>query len=379
MGHCVLMKIRGNSGWHLIGALFAALLAAVPTLSSAGDFYGDVQIRAEDIEAHNGSSVELGSVWLNPHARRPSIHSLRQGLPTLEGESSEQQRNLQTLDPEVAGFLTFEDNFLAFSQQGNSTAAEDLKFELATLNPAVSEQLFQQDFLYSSGPGGTNPYPPLSFGDIETPPASLDDSPELAWTRPKSGLTKFADGTQVTLDVASIVPFIGTAADGINATISVGRLGIAAIRHDGDAARRHAENAALSGAGFLVPGASAGALKGAKYVGGEIVEKSAKRGPKIDPGAPHNKKIREVADTIEAEGGSIIGGGGRHPERLIPTPGGEKTGRRPDILYVDSCGILKGCNIGKVKVDGSPIKRESQALDDLNGPGGLPTTFESYE
>lgn len=30
------------------------------------------------------------------------------------------------------------------------------------------------------------------------------------------------------------------------------------------------------------------------------------------------------------------------------------------------------------KKDGSPIKREQQALDDLNNIGRLPTTFERY-
>ncbi|KZN66402.1 RHS repeat-associated core domain-containing protein [Pseudoalteromonas luteoviolacea] len=111
---------------------------------------------------------------------------------------------------------------------------------------------------------------------------------------------------------------------------------------------------------------------------GKTVTKGRKRGPKTDPNAPHNKKIREVGDQIEAEGGTVIAGGGRLKERLIPTPGGHKSGRRPDVLYKDCNGNLCGVNVGKTKADGSPIKREQQALDDLNG-AGLPTTFQRYD
>ena len=109
--------------------------------------------------------------------------------------------------------------------------------------------------------------------------------------------------------------------------------------------------------------------------------KGAKRGPKTDPTAPHNAKIREIADKIEAEGGTIIAGGGKKdlPERLVPTPGGNKSGRRPDILYKDCNGNLCGINVGRTKSDGSPVTRELKALDDLNGPGGLPTKFERYD
>ena len=103
-----------------------------------------------------------------------------------------------------------------------------------------------------------------------------------------------------------------------------------------------------------------------------------KRGPKTDPNAPHNKKIREIGDQIEADGGTIIAGGGRLPEQLVRTPGGNKSGRRPDVLYQDCKGNLCGVNVGKTKADGSPIKREQQALDDLNG-AGLPTRFERYD
>jgi RHS repeat-associated protein len=110
----------------------------------------------------------------------------------------------------------------------------------------------------------------------------------------------------------------------------------------------------------------------------EKVVEGAKRGPKTDPAAPHNAKIRELGDKVEAEGGEVLAGGGRKPEVLVPTPGGLKAGRRPDMISRDANGDVSATQVGKTRADGSPIKREVEALKDLNGPGQLPTTFEGY-
>jgi RHS repeat-associated protein len=105
----------------------------------------------------------------------------------------------------------------------------------------------------------------------------------------------------------------------------------------------------------------------------------AKRGPKTDPDAPHNAKIRAEADALRAQGNKILAGGGSRPERLRGTPNGAKSGRRPDIIYQTPNGELRGRNVGRTRADGSPVPREQEALDDLNGPGGLPTDFVPYD
>ena len=94
--------------------------------------------------------------------------------------------------------------------------------------------------------------------------------------------------------------------------------------------------------------------------------------------APHNDTIHTQADLIEAGGGIILSGGGRLPEKVILTPDGGRRGRRPDIIFVYPGGNPRGRNIGRVDANGNPIPREIEALNDLNGPGGLPTDFVPY-
>lgn len=119
----------------------------------------------------------------------------------------------------------------------------------------------------------------------------------------------------------------------------------------------------------------------AKGVAEEAGEGFLKRGPKVGLEGPHNIKIKEVADKLEADGNIIIGGGKREglPEAVIKTPGGYKQTRRPDILYETPSGSRQGVNVGKTKADRTPVTREVKALDDLNNRGGLPTTFVPYD
>lgn len=105
----------------------------------------------------------------------------------------------------------------------------------------------------------------------------------------------------------------------------------------------------------------------------------AKRGPKPFGTAPHNLKIKEVADSITD--GKIIAGGQRPglPERLISTPGGFKSGRRPDILVQRPDGSKYGINVGRQsRRTGAPIKREAEAISDLE-EFGIEMHFVPYD
>jgi hypothetical protein len=107
-------------------------------------------------------------------------------------------------------------------------------------------------------------------------------------------------------------------------------------------------------------------------------EQAAKRGPKTDPEAPHNATIRTEGNRLADEGNEILAGGGRKAERLIPTPGGDKSGRRPDILYKTPEGEVRAVNVGRTNADGTPVKREVQAMKDLEG-AGVKTEFKAYD
>jgi hypothetical protein len=120
-----------------------------------------------------------------------------------------------------------------------------------------------------------------------------------------------------------------------------------------------------------LPAAEPPPIPGGKSAAAEAGKVVAKRGPKTDPSAPHNAKIRSEAQRLIDEGNTIIAGGGGK-EVLIPTPGGVKEGRRPDILYETPTGERRGLNVGKTNADGTPVKREVDSMNDLNNHGGLP-------
>ena len=87
-------------------------------------------------------------------------------------------------------------------------------------------------------------------------------------------------------------------------------------------------------------------------------------------------KIEEIASQITD--GEVIAGGGIYKEKVIPTPNGVKSGRRPDILVRKPDGTMYGINVGKTTAQGAPIKREVEALYDLED-AGLPMYFAGYD
>jgi hypothetical protein len=98
--------------------------------------------------------------------------------------------------------------------------------------------------------------------------------------------------------------------------------------------------------------------------GGDVIPK---RGPKPKGTGPHNQKISEVADQVAD--GDVLAGGQIRPERAFPTPGGFKSARRPDVLVQRPNGTIYGINVGRQAASGAPIKREAEALWDLEGIG----------
>ena len=95
----------------------------------------------------------------------------------------------------------------------------------------------------------------------------------------------------------------------------------------------------------------------------------AKPGPKTDPKAPHNKKIRAVIRAEKRKGLEHIGGGTK-TEITIQTPGGNRPYRRADASFRDpKTGEVFHHNVGLKTKKGRPIARERKALDDVHGAG----------
>ena len=119
-----------------------------------------------------------------------------------------------------------------------------------------------------------------------------------------------------------------------------------------------------------------GLVKGLKLVGKGLKKGVANTGPKLFGIEAHNQKIAEVADLVTD--GKIIAGGQRLPEKSLKTPGGTKSSRRPNILVEKPDRTQYGINVGKITKSGAPVKREVEAIYDLEDIG-LPMYFVPYK
>ena len=133
--------------------------------------------------------------------------------------------------------------------------------------------------------------------------------------------------------------------------------------------------------GILVHNKCASGNAGGKLTKTSYGKSSGKQktGPKPQGTGAHNLKIEEIASQITD--GEVIAGGGRicdNPEAIWQTPNGLKKTRRPDILVKKADGSLYGINVGKTTAKGAPIKREVEALYDLEDHG-LPMYFVGYD
>jgi hypothetical protein len=109
----------------------------------------------------------------------------------------------------------------------------------------------------------------------------------------------------------------------------------------------------------------------------------SKRGPKTDNRFGHNRAIREQARAAEARGDTVLAGGRsfdrkKRAEAVIPTSGGVKSKRRPDLLLRRSDGSIYAVNVGRVDAYGRPVKREREAIQDLNEIAGYEVLFVPY-
>ena len=108
-----------------------------------------------------------------------------------------------------------------------------------------------------------------------------------------------------------------------------------------------------------------------------VKRQRAKRGPKPWPEGPHNQTIQRRIKELEARGHTHKHGG-PETEEVVPTPGGAKGSRRPDITTIDANGKVYRENVGRTYKNGKPIKREVEALKDLENATGQTPGYTPY-
>jgi len=133
-----------------------------------------------------------------------------------------------------------------------------------------------------------------------------------------------------------------------------------------DGLRRYAE-----ATGVVEPGTGDAAAGGVSAMG-------AKTGPKPRGEGPHNLTIARRILELLLEGHDHRNGG-KKAEEVVRTPNGSKSSRRPDITTIDPDGSIHHENVGRTKTNGQPVKREVEALDDLEKVDGKRPTFTPYD
>lgn len=112
--------------------------------------------------------------------------------------------------------------------------------------------------------------------------------------------------------------------------------------------------------------------------GAELALRLTKRGPKPKGVGPHNLTIDRRIGELKAEGMEHIGGGSL-TEEVVPTPGGCKSCRRPDITMRRPDGTIYRENVGRTRTSGEPATREVGALDDLDRATGERPAYTPYD
>jgi hypothetical protein len=93
-------------------------------------------------------------------------------------------------------------------------------------------------------------------------------------------------------------------------------------------------------------------------------------------GIAHRTTVQQRAAQLEREGYKIVGGGGKNPEKAVKTPDGKS--RFPDITAERPDGSRHYENVGRARRDGTPIKRERDALKDIEAATGVVPHFTPY-
>lgn len=123
--------------------------------------------------------------------------------------------------------------------------------------------------------------------------------------------------------------------------------------------------------------------KGAIKAVGEATEVADDFATSLRPGRlggpEHRAKVAERTSELQAQGHKIEGGGGQKPELAVKDPNTGKVVRYPDITTTDPVGETHYENVGKTNKRGDPVKRERDALNDIENTTGSKPGFTPYD
>jgi hypothetical protein len=88
-------------------------------------------------------------------------------------------------------------------------------------------------------------------------------------------------------------------------------------------------------------------------------------------GPLHRAGVERVSRSLEESGFKV------QREVRIPTPNGAKSSRWVDVVGTRN-GDMRMYQIGRQNLDGTPVAREVQALDDIEGATGIRLDFLPY-
>ncbi len=91
-------------------------------------------------------------------------------------------------------------------------------------------------------------------------------------------------------------------------------------------------------------------------------------------GLKHQSKVREVVEDMLEENLNTV------EEFLVPTPEGSKSKRFVDVAGLDdNQDLIKLAQVGKTNAKGKPVKREREAIEDIEKATNKTVNFEYYE
>jgi hypothetical protein len=91
-------------------------------------------------------------------------------------------------------------------------------------------------------------------------------------------------------------------------------------------------------------------------------------------GEKHQAAIKKAIELVEKQ--DLLA----RTEFMIATPNGKKKKRFIDVVGLDSLlQLVFPIQAGKARADGKPVKREQEAIEDIENETGLKITFINYE